>query len=361
MQAIPTGRLNGIIRDWDFEAGWTRVPLTPIAFNSQLTPLTRLVWIWLSSVPTDGRNSSWGECEAMLNCSTKSRRTCIAQLAEKGYVSVSADCVVTIHNPYHVYKQNEDNLLEQLKTENKYFRKMIRPASVQIKPVDIRIEPEKPLEVEVEEIIDVQVKEEHLPVEIEPIQETAPVATPINSNSSESIRIGAYSADSFKLIIDTWNECKPKNYAAIKTLSSNQRSCIAKHMRNLNLKSEDIKHFICSVCTGLQRSDFWSNQVNGTGRNFNAVFGYNNPQDKKMRNIENLYLSGLEDHQTQDMPASANLNDDEFELIEAYKFVKMNLSMARDSQSEMKIDLYQNHYDIITKSLIEKGIDLEAI
>ena len=91
---------------------------------------------------------------------------------------------------------------------------------------------------------------------------------------------------------------------------------------------------ICSVCRGLAQEDFWIKQIDSKSRNFNAVFGYGSPNDKKMKNIENLYLSGDPEHVPVDENKPVKYTEEQQEVIELIKKLDYQISMQNPEDLE---------------------------
>lgn len=312
-------------------------PLREIAFNSRLSKQARLVWMWLASVPARPTKISWGECETMLDCGTKARRHCISQLVTEGYISVHDDGTVVMNNPYQVYDAKRIEVLNEIRSE---WIEGQEPSPEAIEDVTVR---EKAL---LEKRIDESLKEFKL--------EPAPAEKqPKKSKSREPL---------FKtLIVESWNKCKPDSYSSIRTVSTKQQECIEKHLKNLGLDSSQVEEFICSVCDGLKKSQFWTQTVYKSGRNFNAVFGYGNPQDTKMKNIENLYSSAQDDIEHIPELIETAFDSEQQELIDAYKYINLNYtnSKARDDKSEM--ERWSTHLIDVIQQLKQVNIDPENL
>ena len=249
--------------------------------------------------------------ELKMQCGVTVRRRCLTQLIDEGFVSLSADGkVVTMHDPVKVYKKQRQAMADEICKECKELRgEASEPQLVLAQP-------------------------------------------PVPEVPKETI-------DERQLIIDAWNACKPQSYSKIRVLSIKQRECINKHLRNLGLTKADINEFICSVCRGLARSDFWSKQIDARTRNFNAVFGYGSPNDTKMKNIENLYLDG----DPEQVPAAENrpprYTAEQQENINSLKAIEYQIEMSNPN------DDYVQHFfdqrDVQRKKLTEMGIDWRTV
>lgn len=331
--SIPTGRLQSVERDWEYQSGWVRTPLREIAFNDRLSKQARLLWQWLASVPPGSAYISWGECETVLRCGTKARRNCLSQLVTEGFISISDNGVVIMNDPYLVYNETRKRIIDEIREEwqeeieipergesnNQLFSTIALEKGIDDEINKISIAKEKP----------------------------KPKAKP----KPESIQI----------IIDSWNQCKPETYSSMRTVSTKQKECISKHMSNLGLSSENTKDFICSVCEGLKKSDFWSKRVDQSGRNFNSVFGYGSPQDTKMKNIENLYSAGNEATPVLKEKVPVKYNKEQQEIIDAYRFIMMNLNSAKARDDVNETERYNKLLEITLEDIKAANVDMEDL
>ena len=235
---IPSGRVHEIKFDFETENGWVKMPLNSVMFNERLTGQSRQLWAWLVSKGRDQSELSWSHAEFKLHCGPSARRRSLQVLVEEGFISVSRDGrIITMHDPEVLYQKARKQRIEFICKEQDLLNS-------------------KP----------------------EPVKQPAVKAEPEFDLSQE--------------IIDAWNSCKPVSFARIRVLSAKQKQCIQSHLRNLGLTKTDVNQFICSVCRGLAASEFWIKTVNEKTRTFNAVFGYGNPNDTKMKNVEALYSDG---------------------------------------------------------------------
>lgn len=333
---VPTGRLQSVHRDWEYQAGWVRAPLREIVFNDRLSKQARFVWLWLASLPVDTTGVSWSECETLLRCSTSARRRCLAQLVEEGYVVIDDSGRVSITNPYQVFDSRRAEILGEIREEWDDTLDVIEKAETATKYNQTAV---------MEKKIDIQV------AKLKKTSEMPPKSTPAPSKSSTI-------ANS---IIEAWNECKPDSYSTIRTVSSRQQECIKKHLSNLGLKGEDAKELICSVCNGLRKSTFWTNTVDQSGRNFNSVFGYGSPQDKKMKNIENLYAAGHEDLPEITRVVKKTYSSEQQDLIDSYTYVKMNYENAKLIENENDAQRWLGFLEQSIASLAKAGIDFNDL
>lgn len=331
---LPTGRLQSVQRQWDFQAGWVRAPLREIVFNDRLSKQTRLVWLWLASVPEGAIGVSWAECETLLRCSTTARRRCISQLAEEGFIEVLSDGVVVMRDPYAVFDDTRKEILDSLREEWDDNLDLITASEVVVTNRNAVI---------VEKKIDKHIEK----IQKETKSKPKPAAKKPEKKSDE--------------IIDAWNNCKPETYSTVRVISERQRMSIKTHMANLGLSPGETWDFICSVCKGLKKSQWWSKTVDQSGRNFNAVFGYGQPQDKKLRNIENLYSAGHEELPEITPEIKKTYNLDQQELIDAYKFSTMNFENARRREDANEQEHWQKHITKSITALAQAGINVDEL
>lgn len=314
---IPVGRLTSVAASWDFEAGWVRAPLKEIVFNQRLTKQARLLWLWLASVKSSKKTPSWGECELMLSCGTKARRSCLSQLYLEGFIDFEPGGGVVLNNPYKAF----------LAEKNEFER---APQIITV-PVDTDIVEPTPVE-----------------------KDQDPAEKPKKTNTETIIQERA------KLIMQTWNESKPDGYSSLRSVSKKQLECISKHCRNLGIAKNREPDLIKAVCNGLRNSKFWSNEVSASGKNFNSVFGYGSPQDTKMKNIENLYENGLAGGGPVKYE-NITFDSSQQELIDAYKFVKLNLDNAKARSMGSDIERYEKLLNNVKKELDATGVSVEDI
>lgn len=276
----PVGRLAQIEVDFQLQSGWIKAPIDEILFNSRLSGQARFLWCWLASTERSSRQISWHSCELKMGCGTKNRRECLAQLEEEGFISISADGkTVTMHDPVNAYESSRRFVADEICQEcNK-----------------LRGEPIEKIEL-VKAVVNDTVKPKE--------------------TSSEKL-----------VIIEAWNACKPDSFSKIRVLSTKQKECANKHLKNLGLEKKELAEFICAVCRGLQASNFWTRTVDKSSMNFNSVFGYGSPNDTKMKNVENLYLAGdlLEENIAQEKPVEYSQKQQE--LIDSIKALDYQIKM----------------------------------
>jgi len=94
--------------------------------------------------------------------------------------------------------------------------------------------------------------------------------------------------EGYAQLINAWNKHKPPNYASLNCIDPKGIEAYNKQVKNLNHDINDFDGFIKIVCAGLINSDFWSDK----NFKFYSVFGYGDPTDKKIRNVESLYNDG---------------------------------------------------------------------
>jgi len=308
----PIGRLAQIDLDFQLQSGWIKAPIDEILFNSRLSGQARLLWCWLASTERNSRQISWHSCELKMGCGTKNRRECLAQLEEEGFISISSDGkTVTMHDPVTAYETSRRFVADEICQEcNK-----------------LRGEP-----VEKIELVKTVTKDTIKPKEI------------INEKT---------------IIIEAWNACRPETFSKIRVLSTKQKECANKHLKNLGLEKKELAEFICAVCRGLKASNFWTRTVDKSSRNFNAVFGYGSPNDTKMKNVENLYLDGesYDDKPAEEKPVEYGENQQV--LIDSIKALDYQIRMNDPNDDCTKRFIRLKAEDI--KSLAETGIKWEDI
>lgn len=330
--ALPIGRLNDVRRTWDYQGGWVRAPFYEIMFNKRLTKQARLLWLWLSWVRPDSRNISWADCEETMCCGTKARRLCLSQLVQEGFVTVQDDGVVILHDPYDIYQKTHGDIIPEIRKEFSTEEECCNHYAT----VEKNHEPQPISKTLTEPIVQAeQPKEKNKP------------ATDKDKR-----------AESVAVIIATWNDNKPKSYSKIRTVSGKQLEAVGKHLRNLSLKHSQLPSLIQSVCKGIERSDFWLNKVDQSGRNFSAIFGYGNPHDTKLKNVENLYMLGQDD--SEPITQVDELSDEQKELIKAYKYISFEYEKARNRNNQSDMNKWQQDLDQINQQLQSQNISMEA-
>lgn len=332
---VPTGRLTAVKRDWDYQAGWVRAPLREIVFNDRLSKQARLVWLWLASVPTDTPHVSWGECETMLSCGTKARRSCIAQLIQEGFITVHNNGRVEMHDPYLVYQAKRREVLDEMREEWK-IQEPITNQSASVK-----------------QAYDIALIEKKIDKEADKTSTSTPPATKKPSTKQSN-------KDYSQEIITAWNECCPETYSKMRIVSNKQQECISKHLKNLELTKDDTKMFICSVCTGLSKSNFWTSKIAPHGRNFKSVFGYGSPNDTKMKNVEELYAAGQETEEI--IPETVNtITPEQQDFIDAYHYSKLNYTQNKSRGDTTEAERWLNHMNVAKNELQKLGINAEEL
>lgn len=309
--SVPKGILKQVHHEFSLEKGWIKMPLKEIMFNSRLTGQARQIWSWLAALQYRSADMSWTQCEIALGIGTTSRRRSLALLVEEGFVTItSRGSVITLHDPGSVYEKQRQAMADEICKECS------------------------------------ELKGETKEVQSEIVEEPKP-------------KVANKTIDERQVIIDAWNSCKPESYAKIRVLSVKQRECINKHLRNLGLTKDDINEFICSVCRGIERSDFWSKKVDAKTRNFNAVFGYGNPNDTKMKNIENLYLDGDPE---QESPPENNKPTHEPIVEEAMRGLKaVEYQIQNSDPRDPNLESLHEHREQVREFLDKKGIDWRTL
>ena len=312
--SVPSGHLKEVRHAYELENGWLKMPIEAIMFNPRLTGQARQLWTWLASMQFRKSDMSWTTCEYRMKCGTTSRRRALAQLQDEGFISVSSDGkTVTMHDPNEVY-------LRQKRLEADEICK------------------------ECAELI----KEE---VVVEPVNNIVK-KKPTKQTTKPSI------SDDKKAILEAWNSCKPDSFAKIRSVSDKQNQAVTKHLKNLGLDRKDIKEFICSVCRGLNLSDFWLTKVNSQTKNFNAVFGYGSPNDTKMKNIEQLYNDGDPSVVVEDTQKPVVYTEEQKDLIEEIEVHDYEIDMSFNDDERRQRSMKFRAQAV--EKLKNLGIDLEA-
>lgn len=259
-------------------------------------------------------------------CGTKARRLCLSQLVQEGFVTVQEDGVVILHDPYEVYRKTHGEIIPEIRKE--FLTE--------------------------EECCKGYIEQKHfssIDIEATPVIE---VAKGKDKPASEKDK----KTESVAIIISTWNQNKPSSYSKMRTVSGKQLEAVGKHLRNLNLKSSELISLITSVCKGIERSDFWINKVDQSGRNFSAIFGYGNPHDTKLKNVENLYMLGQDD--SEPLQQINELTDEQKELIKVYKYISFEYEKARNRNNQNDMNKWQQDLDQINQQLQSQNISMEA-
>lgn len=323
VDTVPTGRLNGVARPWDYRGGFVRAPLIEIVFNNRLTKQARLLWLWLAAVHPSSHGISWADCEKVMCCATKARRSCLAQLVDEGFVTIEDNGTVTMHDPYAAYNSARDEIIPRINLDFDYNEQQ----NFSEKTESIAEEPQ-----------------ENVNNEIVPEQKVKKVQT----NRFEMVTN----------VIVCWNTYKPKSYSKIRTLSAKQLEAVNKHLKNLGEKQSRVCNLIQSVCKGIEKSDFWSNKIDQSGRTFSAVFGYGNPQDIKLKNVENLFILGQDDPEAALQPESF-LQEDQ-DLIRIHKYISFEYEKACNRNNETDIERWKGELDTINDQLNNNHISTES-
>jgi|GEM_PF-2396344 len=319
-EALPTGPLQGVTRDWDWRGGWVRAPLLEIVFNNRLSYQARVLWLWLAAAKPTDQQLSWKNCQDLMDCSTRSRRRCLQQLVEEGLITVHEDGSVIMHDPYSMFEvaSHYQKLLPQFLIDEN----------------DENPEEQHILPAKLPEILNEHKKE--------------------SKNEEDNKK----KSDLIDIIIKSWNDYKPDSYAKIRSVSSKQMEAVMKHLKNLNQKPANMEGFVVTICKGIGRSDFWSRRVDQSGRNFSAIFGYGNPQDQKLRNVENLFQLGQDETDGDILPIE--LDDEEKQLIKDYKYILFEHDKAKHRNNAEDLRKWQQHLDRINTTLQERNIAIEA-
>lgn len=271
-------------------------------------------------------------------------------------MTVQEDGVVILHDPYEVYRSSHGEVITQIKREFKDFEpaddSQPSAANVGVASFDGNTTSNDG-STDSGEIMPVVVHsgEASEPIDVTNTEnEITPKASKSDNDKKSEIALK---------IISTWNTFKPNSYSKIRTLSTKQLEAVSKHLKNLSLKQSELVDFLETVCRGIQRSDFWSNKVDQSGRNFSSVFGYGNPHDTKLKNVENLFMLGQDDPDQQDKTDA--LTDDQKELIKSYKYINFEFQKAKNRNNLIEITKWQENLDSINQQLREQGLFIETI
>lgn len=277
------------------------------------------MWLWLASVRPGDHSYTWGDCEAALGCQTKARKNCIAQLVSHGFVEIKQNGTVVLKDPYEAFENNNLSSDSPVITENE-----LKSDSYPDPKIVAKIN--KPV--------------------VEPPKQKSP-AKPKDPNAQEYV----------SAIIEAWNKYKPKSYQKLRSVSIKQWEAFTKQLKNLNKTPADIDPFLQVVCSGIEKSDFWSNKVQQSGRNFSAIFGYGNAQDTKLKNVEQLYELGA----SIESAKSSTSNNADQEDISTYKTVKYNLQNAKMRGDISEIQRWTDFLVAAEYRLVSNGVNLDEI
>lgn len=244
-----------------------------------------------------------------MGCQTKARKNCLAQLIAHGFIEIKSNGVVVLKDPYKAFEN--DNLSS-----------------------DAHIVTQKDLVDEIDEEPTVAAK-------------SVPTAK-VEKKTSPS--------ESITQLITSWNNHKPNSYQRLRTVSSKDWEAFIKQMKNLKHSTSDVDGFIKLICKGISKSDFWSKTIKSSGRNFSAIFGYGNVQDKKMRNVQVLYELGSQDLTEERSFTSVSVHQEE---IDALQMIKMNLDRAKRRGDIEDINTWTDHYNNASYSLVSKGVNID--
>lgn len=370
--SLPTGKLNAVVLDWEIRPGFVRVPVKEVIGNRSLTHQARLLWMWLAAQPSKGHHVSWNECEAVLGCATKARRSCLQQLCSQGLLTITPDGVAILHDPYSSHRDAEDMMLkaadayinwrlepgaayEYQSCEKETFKQksdrifldfikskspqpLPQQQSIKEEPDDITVSSYDVISIEKEEASDLPDEQPLEPSQVRDTQE--PEAEPEEKPLLRPLVKGSpYQLADQDGILEAWNTCKPQTFSGMRAVSIQQQKCITKHLLNIGLSKDQAAHFICTVCKGLTKNAFWTQQLPKQNRNFKSVFGYGDPNQTKLANIEILYNAGLDEEPTIEtkLPAPKSYTDEQQEEINTLSYIKLNLQKAKNAQNESEI------------------------
>lgn len=306
---LPAGPLQKITKSWEYQGGWVRAPMKEIVFNNRLSYQARILWLWLSSVPKDKANIRWAECEKLLCCGTKARRNCLGQLVDEGLITLKENGVVIMHDPYRAPK-NESN--------DEIITRIDHHEEISIDSEELELVEEKPKKKNNEE----------------------------KKTNNKTIEI----------IIKSWNVNKPESYSSIRTVSGKQLQAVKAHLKNLSISEDNVDFFIKSVCDGIRKDDFWLNK--NTNKAFSGIFGYGSATDRKAKNVELLYCSGVSQEDCNDI--QPYLNSEQEELVNEYRSISFELEKARLAKNQKDINKWSAYLERINQSLSEANIMIEV-
>lgn len=302
---LPSGRLHEIHFDFELTDGWVKMPLDAVMFNERLTGQARQLWAWLASKTRTKNEMSWSHAEFKLQCGATARRRSLQVLKDEGFISISRDGhVITMHDPNVVLRKMRKEQMQYLCNTCGQLEKKPEP------------------------------KPEPQPLKLE---------TQFDFPSE---------------IIHAWNECKPDTFSSIRVLSVKQREAVDKHLKNLGLPRSEVHQFICSVCRGLDRSDFWTKTVNKDTRNFKAVFGYGSPNDVKMKNVEDLYNDGDPSTRSQDSSEPREYTDEQKTLLQELEVHNYEIDMNYNNEERRERSIKFRDETLI--KLREMGVNPEV-
>jgi hypothetical protein len=312
--SIPRGKLKRIRYDFTLAGGWIKMPLDAILFNDRLTNQAKQLWGWLASSQLASTDISWYACESKMKCGTKARRNCLSQLVEEGFITISRDGqTITLHDPVKVYQFTQENIV---KDACKKCKETIKQQQIDVVPFPPQPKPLTP----------------------------SPVLKTTTTEHKE-------------LIKETWNQYKPDSYSKIMVLSDKQYEAVNKHLTNLGIDKSELKSFIIGICNGIPKSTFWSKTVDRNTRNFKAVFGYGNPGDTKMKNIENLYTLGNTDETEIATTQADGYTDQQQILLDELKAIDYQI-MMNDPDYHGQVRFQEQRQNKINQ-LAELGIIVE--
>lgn len=248
-----------------------------------------------------------------------------------------------MHDPYLVFDAKREEIIYSLREQWVDNQVLIQKAENSLSQRNL-IVTEKKIDLEIEKLTNTE------DVPVQKLQTSKESQIKQKENIQE-------------VILEAWNNCKPESYSSIRRISNKQMECVKKHMVNLGIAPSDASHFICSVCTGINKSDFWNGKIAMHSRNFNAVFGYGAPQDTKMKNIEDLYNLGNDDSQSASVQKAeeTKLPLDVTELIDSYRYIFLNYENHKLRGDKKEEDRWMKHLADVTELLNEKGIDINGL
>ena len=298
--ALPRGPLTSVSRSWDYEGGWVRAPKAEIIFNDRLTLQARLLWLWLASVHPDNTNIHWSDCESSLSCGTKSRRYCLSQLVEEGFITINSGGIVVMNDPYKAFNKLNKDTITRI---DRHFDYSEEP-KIEIQKTEAKAKKEQ--------------------------------------------------VDYMEICKDAWNSYKPKSYQSVRKITKKQEEAVLAHLKNLSLSRKQLSDFIKGVCEGIHKDDFWLNK--NSSKTFSTIFGYGKTLDKKLRNVELLYFLGIDMHEETN---NAYISQDDQDLINSYKEYTFRLEKAKVSGDEDEIKKWTMYLKNVDDDLKRASISVE--
>lgn len=90
---------------------------------------------------------------------------------------------------------------------------------------------------------------------------------------------------------DAWNRYRPKDYQKIRRISAQIIKAIDIHMKDLSVPAHHYDEFFSILKSGIEKSDFWSNQ--NSSKTLQSITGVGSPTDTKKSNVYALFNDGV--------------------------------------------------------------------